>query len=186
MCKCLEKEKVTASSNHDKIGPCFGMITLEYRKELRKFYRHRDLKNPEFDMMDRIVNSFAKFCPILDPEKESFAMSDSLNCKALTLGKYYYVKPDHHGELTDTTRVMFMANKYLEQNKKGKTFSSFSIKWKDDCNFTLTLIESNDPFRTALVHPGDKFENEIVLDKDNSITVRSLPNNTELFIEYFK
>ena len=192
ICKCLKKEKV---SNLDDIQPCIDKALNKYWLEILDFHNAKTITEiSEDEIGKRIAAKLFIKCDYAyklytesKVERKRDIIPDSiLNCNGLKTGEYYYVNPDVKGDLTDTTYVTFTEKRYIERMNYGKTYSLLSIKWDNNCEFTVTFLESNDIFKTSLSKKGEKHKYEIIKNNDYSMVVKYLWNNDEHFLEYVK
>jgi len=82
----------------------------------------------------------------------------SEKCQGLTKHQMlYYLESSG-----DTTQVKIVDGIWLELLKQNKYFSKLQLSLKNNCEFVLTFIESNDPIKSNMSTKGEKYNYRIV------------------------
>jgi hypothetical protein len=71
--------------------------------------------------------------------------------------KLFYIEPQ-----MDTTFVTIENGVWRETMKRRKTFSELAFEWKDDCDFSLSFLRSNDEIKGKASKKGDKYQYRIL------------------------
>lgn len=193
LCKCIEKENVTTMA---EMRPCFEKIIIGNLASILEYHDAKSISEVDGEeVASRLTGRLAKNCEyailsiVNDTLKSNMPKHERdsvLDCSNLKVGEYYYLTPDKSGELKDTTFVTFSESRYMERMKNGKTYSMLSVKWKGDCHFVLTFIESNDPLKGSYSKPGDTYEYEIIKNNKNFMVAKPLWRKDEFLIEFYK
>jgi hypothetical protein len=85
----------------------------------------------------------------------------------------------------DTTFVTIKDNMFLERMNNGRTYAMLDIKWKNDCEFELIFKDSNDPIKSEMSKPGEKYRYQAVSSTSNSHILKLLWKKKEYKIEFF-
>lgn len=193
LCRCLEKENVKTVEG---MRPCFEKVIIGDLASILEFHGAKTMDEINgAEVGQRLTGRLAKHCDyalqtfMSDTLKSKFPEYERdtvLDCSTIKKGEYYYLTPDRNGELIDTTFVTFSESGYLERMNGGRTYSRLSVKWKGDCLFVLTFIESNDPLKGSYSKPGDTYEYEVFKNSDSLMIAKPLWRKDKFLIEFYK
>ena len=179
MCSCFEEE---GAKSFAELDPCILRVLDANESSILEYYKAESVAevNVEEMMMEVgavITLNCEYIIPYLeDPESiptEADVQVDDLDCSDLYEGNYYYVQSvelDTHQKISDTTRVTFSKDAYVEYLSNGR-YSKLGIEWTDPCSFTLTFKESNDPFKRTLSKEGDIYTYQVINSDEQSFTL---------------
>ena len=119
--------------------------------------------------------------------KKNLKPKQNLDCTKLKTGEFYYLTPNTINKTTnDTTFVTIKGNMFLERMNRGRTYSMLDINWIDNCKFELIFKDSNDPIKSVVSAPGEKYNYEMVSSTPNSYILKLFWGENEYKIELFK
>ncbi len=146
------------------------------------FFKHAEAFISRFEakeadeMMTRVYFQMQKTCPefyrvleALTPSTTSWKMVDkepASRASEKDCREFFTYKELSYLEATgDTTRLVVNGNSWTDMFTDG-TYSKLSLEKKNNCDFTITFIESNNMTRSSLSKKGDRFRYKI-LSKEN-------------------
>lgn len=90
---------------------------------------------------------------------------------------YYY-----EGSTAIITKVKIKNNEWIDEFP-DKTYSKNTFAWKNNSEFILTHVESNNEGRKAFSHKGDQYFYTLINKKENYYTVAAqIPNQKEILL----
>lgn len=197
-CKCLEKNNVTT---REGIAPCVEKAMFDNIKAVNEFYGIKSISELDgHDLGRRVGLRVGKNCPYLAtvelkesgldtlkneliPNDTNEIVYDVPSCEKLQNGDYYYFQPPY---LKDTIFVTFSDKLYLERISAGRYYSMLDLKWKSNCEFELKFVSSNDPDKSLLSKPGDKYSYKIIEESESSFLVEFYWHTKKYPIRFFK
>jgi hypothetical protein len=193
ICKCMEKEKITTIED---MTPCFEKVLVDNLKEIYKVYKIKSLEEFNFDKLGiQIGTKLMKECdyilenltPNENKFEKDFVPEQNLDCSKLKSGEFYYLTTlNEITKAKDTTFVTIKENMFLERMNGGRNYSMLDINWIDDCKFELIFKDSNDPIKSVMSEPGEKYNYEMVSSTPNSYILKLFWRKKEYKIELFR
>lgn len=192
ICKCLEKEKIKSI---EEMNPCFEKVIVDNLKGLYKAYKVKSIDEIDFDklgveigvkLMKECDYALEKLTPEENKFEKDFIPEKKLDCSNLKNGDFYYLNLNTITKTKDTTFVTIKDNMFLERMNRGRTYSTLDIKWKNDCEFELIFKNSNDPIKSKMSKPGEKYKYQVVSSTSNSHILKLFWKKKEYKIELFK
>jgi hypothetical protein len=191
ICKCLEKEQIKTI---EEMNPCFEKVLVDNLKEIYKAYKIKSIEELDFDklgleigakLMKECDYALEKLTPEENKFKKDFVPEKNLGCSNLKNGEFYYLNLNTITKTKDTTFVTIKDNMFLERMNNGRTYAMLDIKWKNDCEFELIFKDSNDPIKSEMSKPGEKYRYQAVSSTSNSHILKLFWKKKEYKIEFF-
>lgn len=186
ICDCLKLRNYKSDS------------TLIYNCYLAAYKKMEDFpktKNKKLKMDIEIKKYLNANCPkyrmIISDEKGDWELLkrrpdsklDKTTCRELfNYNILYYLESSG-----DSTFVTFKDKFWMESIQQGKYFSKCRMSWDTDCEFTLTFIESNEPYRIKHNKKRAQFHYTIVeKTSTNFVLLNNTTDETWQFKLYYK
>jgi hypothetical protein len=192
ICECLEKEKVASI---EKMNPCFEKALVNNLKEIYKVYKIESIEDLDFEkfgveignkLMTECNYAIENLTPDENKFEKDFVPEKNLDCSSLKIGEFYYLTSNTVTQKSDTTFVTIKNKMYLERMNNGRTYSILDINWIDKCKFELVFKDSNDPLKSVMSEPGEKYNYQMVSSTPSSYILKLFWRKQEYKIEFFK